>query len=167
MVDIKIASTDNIPQIQSVASNTWWATYRDILSPEQLDYMYDMMYSTESLTEQMTVDMHTFYIAYFDGQPCGYVSMVKELDNHFHLQKIYVDPEFQGKGIGRKLIERAFQHAKENTPLNEECVVELNVNRKNHSLHFYEKMGMKIDRQGDFPIGNGFFMCDYIMRISL
>jgi hypothetical protein len=28
-------------------------------------------------------------------------------------------------------------------------------------------MGMRIDRQGDFPIGRGFYMNDYIMKMEL
>ena len=47
------------------------------------------------------------------------------------------------------------------------CVMELNVNRDNKAVTFYEHMGMHKDRQGDFPIGNGFFMNDYIMAMDL
>lgn len=42
-------------------------------------------------------------------------------------------------------------------------MLELNVNRNNKALHFYEHMGMKKLREGDFPIGNGYYMNDYIM----
>jgi len=28
-------------------------------------------------------------------------------------------------------------------------------------------MGMQKDRQGDFPIGNGFYMNDYIMAMNV
>ena len=31
------------------------------------------------------------------------------------------------------------------------------------AVDFYEHMGMHKDRTGDFPIGNGFYMNDYIM----
>ena len=44
---------------------------------------------------------------------------------------------------------------------------ELNVNRHNKALDFYKKMGMSIDRSGDFDIGGGFYMNDYIMRKEL
>ena len=49
----------------------------------------------------------------------------------------------------------------------EPCVMELNVNRNNKALRFYERMGMHKDREGDFPIGNGFYMNDYIMAITI
>ena len=47
------------------------------------------------------------------------------------------------------------------------CAIELNVNRQNPAVDFYLHMGMHIDRQGDFPIGNGYFMNDYIMKKEL
>lgn len=45
--------------------------------------------------------------------------------------------------------------------------VELNVNRHNPAVAFYEHMGMHKDREGDFDIGHGYFMNDYIMAMEL
>ncbi len=45
--------------------------------------------------------------------------------------------------------------------------MELNVNRNNPALGFYEHMGMKKVREGDFPIGNGYYMNDYIMGLDI
>ena len=45
--------------------------------------------------------------------------------------------------------------------------MELNVNRENRAIRFYEHMGMHKARQGDFSIGNGYFMNDYIMSMEL
>ena len=41
--------------------------------------------------------------------------------------------------------------------------MELNVNRNNKALQFYQHMGMRKLREGDFPIGNGYYMNDYII----
>ena len=40
--------------------------------------------------------------------------------------------------------------------------IEENIDRK-----FYEKMGMRKLREGDFPIGNGYYMNDYIMGLDI
>ena len=42
-----------------------------------------------------------------------------------------------------------------------------NVNRNNKAVGFYEHMGMKKSREGDFPIGNGYYMNDYIMQLKI
>ena len=82
-----------------------------------------------------------------------------------HLQKIYVCPDKQRLHAGRALIEKAFDEAKRLFP-DGHGRVELNVNRKNPALSFYRHMGMTIASSGDFDIGNGYFMNDYIMAID-
>lgn len=67
--------------------------------------------------------------------------------------------------LGKKLFERAVSAIKEVHP--EPCRMELNVNRQNPALGFYEHMGMEKVREGDFPIGDGFYMNDYIMGMNL
>ena len=66
---------------------------------------------------------------------------------------------------GRFLFEAAKVYIKEVHP--EPCRMELHVNRHNKALDFYKRMGMKLVRQGDFAIGNGYFMNDYIMSIDV
>jgi ribosomal protein S18 acetylase RimI-like enzyme len=41
------------------------------------------------------------------------------------------------------------------------------VNRENKAIGFYNKLGFTIIAEEDIPIGNGFFMNDYVMQISL
>ena len=53
MFSIEKATLADCPLIQTLASNIWEPTYGSILSREQLDYMFEMMYSNESLQKQM------------------------------------------------------------------------------------------------------------------
>lgn len=163
---IRRATTDDIPSIRQMADVAFRDTYKDILSNEQMDYMLDWMYSESSLLLQMTQNGHSFFIE--DGK--GYVSFRKEAGAEeknpiCHIEKLYVLPQFQGQGLGRKLFETVVENAKSFTagPVR----IELNVNRKNKAVSFYEHLGMHKDREGDFPIGKGFFMNDYIMAIEL
>ena len=165
MIEIRPATTDDIPAIQSVAEVAFRSTYAEILPPDQLDYMMDWMYSTASLHSQMENEGHRYYVAWDEATPVGYVSIQQEGDDLFHLQKIYVLPERQGERLGRRLFEQACTAVKALHPA--PCTLELNVNRHNRALGFYERMGMQIARQGDFPIGNGYYMNDYIMRLRL
>lgn len=139
-------------------------TYEKILEEEQIDYMMDWMYSLPSLRQQMQ-EGHHYYIVYEEDEPVGYASFQQESEHLFHLQKIYVMPEAQGYGLGKYLWAQIIREIKTLHP--EPCRLELNVNRQNKAVRFYEKMGMRKDRQGDFPIGEGFFMNDYIMTIDI
>ena len=193
-IHISKASGEDIMCIHDMAQVVFRHTYREILSPEQMEYMMDWMYSPANLQKQLD-EGHVYYIAYRDGKPCGYVSVQPEgiADDGrllFHLQKIYVLPSEQGHGLGRALFERAVAHVREAVlareaahvqevagGCTEECVegcvegcgarIELNVNRNNPSIGFYHHLGLRILRQGDFHIGNGYYMNDYIMGLEV
>lgn len=158
------ATEADIPLIRLLAGVAFPATYRELLSPAQLDYMMEWMYSEQSLREQLCGG-HVFYIASCDGEPCGYVSVERQGERLFHLQKIYVLPRFQGCGAGEFLFRRAVEYIRSVHP--GPCMMELNVNRRNRALHFYERMGMRRLREGDFPIGDGYYMNDYIMGLEI
>lgn len=162
---IRPAGASDIPLIRSMAEVVFRATYADILSPEQMEYMMDWMYSEESLEVQTEGEGKWFFIAEADGHPAGYVSfefedMLEDGRKLYHLQKLYAMPEYQGKGLGSCMLRFVEDALAEASP--EGCRVELNVNRGNSAVTFYEHMGLHRDRQGDFPIGHGYFMNDYI-----
>lgn len=164
------ASEADIMTIHDMAEVVFRHTYMDILSPEQMDYMMDWMYSPVNLKKQLE-DGHVYFIAYRDSNPCAYVSVQPDGTGEdgkmlFHLQKIYVMPSEQGCGLGRKMFAHALAFASSAAD-GHPASVELNVNRNNPAVGFYRHLGLKILRQGDFYIGNGFYMNDYIMGIDL
>ena len=173
MISIQQATPDDCQLIHDLAWRIFPATYSEILTAEQSDYMMEWMYSTDSLLRQMS-EGHVYFIAYHkqetapeadEPSPVGYVSVNQEGPDLFHLQKIYVLPAMQGTGCGRQLFSRAVEHIRAVHP--SPCRMELNVNRHNSALDFYLHMGMTIARQGDFPIGHGYYMNDYIMQMDL
>ena len=160
MPTIRKATKADCPVIKGLAEQIFPATYSEILSPAQIDYMMEWMYSIPNLEKQMAGG-HTFLLACLDGEPVGYVSVEGEGNDLFHLQKIYVLPGNQGAGLGKFLFDAVVGYIKGMHP--GECTLELNVNRENPALKFYERMGMHIARSGDFDIGHGYYMNDHIM----
>ncbi len=169
MNEVKIlkAGENDLPVIHDMAQIVFRHTYLDILSPQQMDYMMEWMYSLPNLHKQLS-EGHVYFIAYISGRPCGYMSIQKEgIDSGimvFHLQKIYVMPSEQGKGVGKLLFNQAVDYVT-NTFLPSR--IELNVNRNNNAVGFYRHIGMRILREGDFHIGEGFYMNDYIMGLDI
>ena len=53
MFTVRKADINDAGLIQQLASQVWKHTYGNILSPQQLDYMFEMMYSIPSLHQQM------------------------------------------------------------------------------------------------------------------
>ena len=165
MNSIRQATIEDIFTIQELAGIAFPHTYAEILSPEQIAYMMDWMYSTESIQQQITSEGHIYYLRYCNGTPVGYLSIQPENDNTYHWQKLYLLPEYQGLGLGKELFCHAIKIVKELHPA--PCRLLLNVNRNNRALLFYKKMGMIKVSEGDFDIGNGYYMNDYIMGLDI
>ena len=162
MIKISEATINDIKLIQNIVQITWPITYGEILSKEQLSYMLDLFYSTEALTEQYDKKEQLFYMIYEDETNIGFIG----IEHHYKgktitkIHKIYLLPETQGKGIGKKVIDEIGKLALENNS----TILSLNVNRFNSALGFYKKIGFEVVDEVNIEIGNGYLMEDYVME---
>ena len=154
----KITSSD-IPLIRELTFKVWPQTYAAILSPEQIAYMLEMMYSEASLQKQMS-DGCQFIVVYNEGEPVGFASYQEIEPGTFKLHKIYVLASQQAKGTGRYMIGYIVTEIKQRGA----TALQLQVSRKNKARDFYEKLGFTMIYEADFDIGNGYFMKDYVMK---
>ncbi len=158
------ASPLEIPIIQSLIQRIWKPTYRDILSEDQMDYMMERMYDSQTLQDQMSSG-HTFLLLNEDSSPVGFAGY--ELNypekNVCKLHKIYLLPETQGKGLGRMLLNAVAEQAKGAGQYS----LLLNVNRYNKAFDFYKAYGFTVKEEVDLDIGEGYFMNDYVMELKL
>ncbi|MGV9004675.1 GNAT family N-acetyltransferase [Flavobacterium sp.] len=161
-----LANTDNdFKTIIEIAEIVWPVTYGTILSKEQLDFMFQMMYSISALQEQATSKQHHFILAYENKVPIGFASYEFNCNksNKTKVHKIYILPHLQGRGIGRDLIDYVIKEAL----YSRNDAIYLNVNRYNNAKHFYKKIGFRIVKEEDIDIGNGYLMEDYVMEKTL
>ena len=163
MLAVTKATASDIPLIRQLTFAIWPQTYSSVISKEQIEYMMEMMYNPATLQKQMEEDGCTFIIVYDDEEPVAFASYNETEPQLWKLNKIYILPPQQGKGTGKFIInyivdEIKAKHAK---------ALQLQVNRQNNAKHFYEKLGFKIIKTADFDIGNGYFMNDYIMELTL
>lgn len=164
MIVINLLSKNEMVVVREIAQITWPITYREILSSEQLDFMFEWMYNLETLQNQVE-EGQLFYVLKENGNPLGFIGLeLLTLEkNDLKIQKIYVLPNAQGKGVGRKLIEKAVEIAQKKGI---EHVI-LNVNRFNKAVSFYQKLGFKITSEVNIDIGKGYLMEDYIMNYTI
>ncbi len=156
------ATVDDIPLIRELCFKVWPQTYASTITQEQIDYMLDKMYSSESLQKQMESGSQ-FILIYEEGEPVGFASYFEKTPSVFKLDKIYVLPSQQGKGTGRFVINYIVDQIKQKGA----TALQLQVNRHNKAKNFYEKMGFVVIEEKDFDIGRGFFMNDYVMEKQL
>jgi GNAT superfamily N-acetyltransferase len=159
---IKQASPDDIPIIIRIQEQTWEPTYGEILSIEQVRFMFDKIYSPDALLEQMTDGNQKFVLLFNEEVPGGFASVEQFAPDLFKMHKIYILPSFQGTGAGKYLLAcvEEFVRSLGGTTLS------LNVNRFNRAKSFYEKMGFSVVREEDIPIGP-YWMNDFVLQKRL
>lgn len=158
---IREAGVHDIAIIREIATITWPVAYGSYISKAQLDYMLDMMYSDNSLLEQINKG-HQFYIAEHNSTPIGFASVSKEEDNTCKLNKLYVLPTAQKTGAGKALLQKTINYA---TSHSASCLF-LQVNKQNNAQHFYSKHGFIVREASILEIGGGYLMDDYIMELA-
>jgi len=157
---IRPANLEDINIIGLLAHEIWPKVYDYMISPEQIQYMLNMFYTPESLNSQMVEQHHIFFLAEFNNKPVGFASVGKLDEGVFKLHKLYVQPELQGKGIGKSLVEAVLDETVEKGGKR----IQLNVNRNNKSITFYQNLGFSITGEQNIDIGSGYFMNDFIME---
>jgi ribosomal protein S18 acetylase RimI-like enzyme len=126
--------------------------------------MLDWMYSSSALARQLQ-EGHQFIIYKEENHPIGFAGFGPKTGNEstWRLEKLYVLPDQQGRGIGKILLEEVIGRILASG--GEE--LELNVNRNNKAVQFYMHHGFSIKQTVDLEIGGGFFMNDYILSKAL
>lgn len=165
MITITEATAEDIKTIQEITYITWPITYGKILSKSQLDYMLDLFYSDEALIKQIKNKEQLFYLISEDEATLGFIGIEHNYKDEAitKIHKIYLLPETQGKGIGKKVIEKIEKMALEN----HSTALSLNVNRFNTALSFYKKIDFEVVDEVNIEIGNGYLMEDYVMEKEL
>lgn len=164
-MQIRQLSKEELLLVQSIAHRTWPSTFANILSPEQIEYMLNWMYSLEMLESQFEKG-HTFLLAEENGEELGFAGFELNYSEgpKAKLHKIYLLPAAQGKGVGKALIldvEDRARNAGQKSLL-------LNVNKYNQkAIDFYLKMGFQEIYKEVIDIGNGYVMDDVVMELNL
>ncbi|MBO5899582.1 MAG: GNAT family N-acetyltransferase [Lentisphaeria bacterium] len=165
-VFITPAGVEDIPLICRTAGALWPQVYSEILSPEQISYMMDMMYSPDVIKQEM--ESGVFWItAGTEKKMAGYASFYQtEFDGKpvVKLDKIYLVDSFRGKGAGKKLLFHIIEEAKK---LGVDKII-LNVNKHNSpALAAYRSWGFTLAKSEVNDIGNGYVMDDHILALEI
>jgi GNAT superfamily N-acetyltransferase len=164
MLTISQLTKDDIIIVHQLAKTIWPEAFKDILKPDQIEYMLDWMYDVNTLTEQVQTG-HLFYMVTLDGVPKGFLGVEPNFPDvgTLRIHKIYVDTNVHGKGLGKALLGKAIEIGKEL----DVATVNLNVNRFNKAVDFYKAQGFQIVKEENIDIGRGYLMEDYVMVLEL
>ena len=157
---MRLLERDELNVVKALAQDIWPRVYDYMISQEQISYMLSLMYDLNQLKQQWVQGVK-FVLLEVEGIPQGFLSF-EEKDECIFLHKLYLRPEMQGQGFGKKMLLVAIDFAVDS----KKPSLELTVNRSNKFLPFYLSQGFQIKEEKDFDIGGGYFMNDYILSLA-
>ena len=161
--EIKACGAADLAMVTALAKRIWPVVYAEIISREQIAYMLNMMYVPEVLARELR-DGIRFDLLYVNGEPVGFAAYGPPSHGKLKLHKLYLLPEFHGRGCGSQLLQHVIVQARQ---INCSTVV-LNVNKHNQqAIRAYHRNGFQVAASVVNAIGNGFVMDDFVMELEL
>ena len=159
------ATEADLTAVAALAGVVWRGHYPGIITHEQIEYMLANGYSHAVLSAFITEEGSGLELARMGDRLVGFGAYQrKNASRELKLEKLYIHQDFQGCGVGARLIAKI-----ESTARAQNCsAVILNVNKNNvQAIRAYQKNGFAIREAVVVDIGNGFVMDDYIMAKTL
>jgi ribosomal protein S18 acetylase RimI-like enzyme len=129
-----------------------------------LEFTYDPLKIARSLKKENNI----YLLAWVDGQPGGFAKIKKhslneliESPSQTELQKIYVLPAFQGRGVGSALMQHTRELADEINP--DHIWLDAHVTNEG-AIRFYERNGFRKMGRRFFQIGTQHFEYHVMQR---
>lgn len=164
-VRIRRIDAFELPVIQRLAHEIWHRCYPGIISVKQIEYMLSIWYQPSAMAREMEV--RDAWFALIEAEtlgPVGYLSFERYPDDVAFINKLYIHPDMQGRGVGAAALDWIAQRALEMC-----CPrLRLRVNRANAlAIRAYQRAGFVFMEDVCSDIGSGFVMDDYLMEKKL
>ncbi len=169
-ISIKQINITSIEQLQAIGKLTFYQTFADVNTKENLQTYLDEEFTSSKLTAEITNPNSQFYFAMHNDDLIGYLKLnfgeaQTELKNNnaLEIERIYVLKEFHGKKVGQLLYDKALQVAKQTNVI----YLWLGVWEENlRAIHFYKKNGFIEFDKHIFKLGDD-EQTDIMMKLIL
>ncbi len=158
--DIERLTEAGVEAVAMLAGEVWHAHYPGIISEAQIKYMLAQRYDPAVIRGELVRPDVWWFVLYEGGVLAAYMALQLEAAAVMKVDKLYVKPALQRRGLGGRLLQHAAAVAREAG-----CgVLELAVNRGNvNAIAAYCRYGFTVREAVVKDIGGGFVMDDYVM----
>lgn len=167
---LRKVTVNDIDQLQKIGRQTFFETFAESNSEENMKEYLDNGFSAEKLHSELTNTNSEFYFALEEDTVIGYLKLnfgesqteLKD-DKALEIERIYVLKEFHGKKVGQLLYDKAILIATETKA----DYVWLGVWEENpRAIAFYKKNGFVEFDKHIFRLGND-EQTDIMMKLQL
>ncbi|MDB5260264.1 MAG: inorganic pyrophosphatase, inorganic pyrophosphatase [Candidatus Nomurabacteria bacterium] len=143
--EISVATPEDARGIREVQYKTWLETYTNEnagITTEDVEKRFEDAFTDEKIKKREESirnqpENENFYVVKNSGKVIGFCMVIRKEDRN-QLQAIYILPEFQGKGLGKNL----WNKAKEFLDKEKDTYVEV-VDYNQGAINFYTSLGFK------------------------
>jgi len=137
--------------VKNILLTTWKNTYTFIPEVDILTH-FEKHYSEDRLVEILNNPFSEGIIAEVNSVSAGWLKLFEDhINKKFFVSSLYVLPEFQGFGLGKRLLNESYRIAKEK----QFSKVWLGVMKQNvKSLKWYKNLGFVFDEEEPFQMGS-------------
>ena len=94
--------------VKEILLTTWKDTYSFIPEEDILSH-FEKFYNKQSLIEILEDPFSKGIIAEFESKPVGWMKLFEDkINKRFYISSLYILPDYQGFGIGKKLLKEAY-----------------------------------------------------------
>jgi ribosomal protein S18 acetylase RimI-like enzyme len=141
----------DLASIRRITWHSWISTYTSFIPESDLKSYFDIHYTEEALLRMFDDPFAQGFVAETDDQIAGYARLFFNRDeNRLYVSSLYLLPEFEGQGIGSRLLDGAEGYAAEKGL--DELWIGVMV-KNNQALVFYRKVGFQFVREEPFTMG--------------
>jgi diamine N-acetyltransferase len=169
-INIKPCTIEDLSLLQEISYETFIETFKEQNSPENMAAYLERAFTLNQLEKELSTFSSQFFFVYFNTEVAGYLKVNTQDsqsenmgDDSLEIERIYVRTKFQKLGLGKYLINKAIEIAKEQ----EKNKIWLGVWEKNqNAIAFYMKLGFVQAGSHSFFMGDE-EQIDFIMIKSL
>jgi len=167
---IRTCGIDDLKELKRISRATFLETFGEQNSPENIASYLERAFTDERLEQELAQDDSRFYFVLCDCEIAGYLKVnVDEAQSEpmggdaLEIERIYILRDFQKRGLGKVLMDKAFEDA---AALGKKTIW-LGVWEKNESaIRFYVERGFTQTGAHSFHMGDE-EQTDFIMEHPL
>ena len=158
-IAFKKIEENEIPILSKLATKIVREHFDPIIGKAQNDYMLEKYQSISAIQGQFKKGYLYFWVKY-ENKNAGFIGFY-QIENKLYLSKFYLEKNFRGKKISRKMLDFIINYCKEQNLKS----IFLNVNRNNDlAINVYEHLGFVKIREEKNDIGSGYYMDDFVFE---
>ncbi|WP_223067407.1 GNAT family N-acetyltransferase [Paenibacillus caui] len=169
-INIKKCTLEDSRKLQEISYETFNETFKHQNSPENMNAYLERAFNLKQLEKELSNISSQFFFVYFNNEVAGYLKVntndaqSEEMgDESLEIERIYIKSKFQKHGLGKYLLNKAMEIARERNKKK----IWLGVWENNeNAIAFYKKMGFVQTGAHSFYMGDEEQM-DFIMTQKL